>query len=95
MKNNEQHPVWNILKKEKYVEEFYPEAEEMYDFIKSLCDTAGNVTKDGNTVPAMKIFFDMWNQCATETFFILSEIVTNADIEYPEHKESSLSQINF
>lgn len=31
-----EHPVWKILKKEKYVEEFYPKAEEMYDFIQSL-----------------------------------------------------------
>lgn len=75
--NSEQHPVWNILKKEKYIEKFYPKAEEMYDFIKRLYNTAGNVTKDGNTVPAMKLFFDMWNQYETETFFILSEIVNN------------------
>lgn len=73
--SNKQHPVWNILDKERYVEEFHKEAEDMYDFIKSIVNTCGNVTKDGNTQPAMKVFFDMWNNYSSETFCILRELV--------------------
>ena len=74
------HPVWSILKKEKYVEEFYPKAEEMYDFIRNLCISAGKVTKDGDTVPAMKVFFDMWNTYETETFAILADITESKGV---------------
>ena len=70
-----EHPVWSILKKEKYVEEFYPQAEEMYDFIKSIVEICGNITTDGNTVPAMKKFFDMWNEYSSETYWILGNLV--------------------
>ena len=73
-KNNE-HPVWKILNKDKYVEEFYQQAESMYDFIKGIVTVCGNTTKDGNTVPTMKVFFDMWNEFSGETFWILSELV--------------------
>lgn len=80
--NNEQedcdineHPVWSILNKEKYVEEFYPQAESMYDFIKSIVNICGNTIKDGNTVPTMQIFFDMWNEFSSETFWILDSLV--------------------
>lgn len=51
----------------------------MYDFIKNLVDTTGNVTINGETVPAMKAFFDMWNCHDTETFFILSELQEKCD----------------
>lgn len=77
-KNNE-HPVWKILNKNKYVEEFYQQAESMYDFIKSIVTVCGNTTKDGNTVPAMKVFFDMWNEFSDETFWILSELVNKKE----------------
>lgn len=70
-----EHPVWSVLNKEKYIEGFYSKAEEMYDFIKSLVDICGNITKDGNTVPAMRQFFDMWNEYSSETFCILSSLV--------------------
>lgn len=73
--SNKQHPVWRILDKSKYVEEFYPQAEAMYDFIKGIVDTCGKVTKDGNTQPAMKVFFEMWNDFSSETFCILRDLV--------------------
>ena len=70
-----EHPVWSILNKEKYVEEFYSQTESMYDFIKSIVSICGNTTKDGNTVPTMQIFFDMWNEYSSETFWILDSLV--------------------
>lgn len=76
MKKSE-HPVWSILDKEKYAEEFHSQAEEMYDFIKGIVETCGNVTRDGKTVPAMKVFFDMWNEQSSETFRILDSLVNN------------------
>lgn len=72
-----EHPVWSILNKEKYVEEFYPKAENMYDFIKSIVNICGNTTMDGNTVLTMKIFFDMWNEYSGETFCILYSLVNS------------------
>ena len=73
--NNIEHPVWGILKKEKYVEEFQPKAEEMYDFIKSLVDITGNITENGETVPSMLKLFNMWNEYGSETFWILNALV--------------------
>ena len=74
-----EHPVWCILDRDKYVDEFQPQAEEMYDFIKGIVDTCGNTTKDGNTVPTMKVFFDMWNEFSSETFWILAELVNTEE----------------
>lgn len=79
-----EHPVWDILNKDRYVEEFYTKAEEMYDFIKSIVDICGNITKDGNTVPAMKQFFDMWNEYSSETFCILDSLVNNTEDDKKE-----------
>lgn len=75
MKENREHPVWTILNKEKYVEEYYSEFEEMYDFINALVKQSGCITKDGNTIPTMKVFFDMWNDYGGETFRILGSLV--------------------
>ena len=80
-----EHPVWSILNKDKYVEEFYPQAEVMYDFIKGIVATCGNTTKDGNTVLAMKVFFDMWNEFSSETFWILDKLVNTE--EQSENRE--------
>ncbi len=55
--NINKHPVWKVLNKEKYVEEFIPQAQTMYDFIKSIVNICGNITIDGNTVPVMQVFF--------------------------------------
>lgn len=74
-----EHPVWGILNKDKYVEEFYPQAEAMYAFIKGIVTTCGNTTKDGNTVPTMKVFFDMWNEFRNETFWILGALTHDAE----------------
>ena len=81
----EEHPVWSVLDKKKYVEDFYPKAEEMYDFIKSIVSVCGNVTKDGNTVPAMQLFFNLWNEYFSETLYIyiLGSLV------YPEEQSNS------
>ena len=77
-----EHPVWKILKKEKYVEEFYPKAEEMYDFIQSLINITGNITENGETIPTMLKFFNMWNEYDSETFWILSELVHKNKIQW-------------
>lgn len=74
-----EHPVWSILDRDKYVEEFYPQLEAMYDFIKGIVTTCGNTTKDGNTVPTMKVFFDMWNEFSSETFWILDRLVNTEE----------------
>lgn len=74
---NGEHPVWKVLNKEKYVEEFIPKAEAMYDFIKSIVNTCGNSTVDGNTVPTMQVFFNMWNGYSSETFWILDSLVNS------------------
>lgn len=71
--------VWKILNKEKYTEEFIPQVEKMYDFIKKLVDTCGNTTVNGNTVPTMQVFFDMWNEYSHETFRILDVLVHKSD----------------
>lgn len=63
------------FKKEKYVEEFYPKAEEMYNFIQSLINITGNTTENGEITPTMLKFFNMWNEYESETFWILSELV--------------------
>lgn len=75
MSRTEEHPVWSILNKEKYVEEYYSEFEEMYNFINYLVKVSGNAIKDGNTIPTMRIFFDMWNTYGGETFWILDHLV--------------------
>lgn len=72
---NAEHPVWSILCKEAYVEKFHPKAEEMYDFIKQLVEACGDVIQDGKAIPAMKRFFDMWNNYSSETFWILDRLV--------------------
>ena len=76
-----EHPVWKILKKEKYVEEFYPKAEEMYDCIRSLINITGNITENGETIPTMLKFFNMWNEYHSETFWILNELVHKNKIQ--------------
>lgn len=76
-----EHPVWKILKKAQYVEEFYPKAEEMYDFIQSLINITGNITENGETIPTMLKFFNMWNEYDSETFWILSELVHKNKIQ--------------
>lgn len=76
-----EHPVWKVLKKENFTEDFIPQAEEMYNFIKSIVDTCGNTTVDGNTVPTMKVFFDMWNEYSSETFRILDSLVNTKEEE--------------
>ena len=78
-----EHPVWKILKKEKRddVEEFYPKAEEMYNFIQSLINITGNITENGETIPTMLKFFNMWNEYGSETFWILSELVYKNKIQ--------------
>lgn len=86
-----EHPVWSILNKDAYAEEFYPKAEEMYDFIKGIVTVCGNTTKDGNTVPTMKVFFDMWNEFSSETFCILGKLV---DDESEKSKEGSVEKLN-
>lgn len=73
----DEHPVWKILNKEKYVKEFLPKAEKMYDFIKSIVNICGNTTVDGNTVLTMRVFFDMWNEYSSETFRILDSLVNS------------------
>lgn len=72
-----EHPVWKVLNKGKYVEEFFPQAENMYDFIKSIVCVCGNTTVGGNTVPTMQVFFNMWNEYSSETFRILDSLVNN------------------
>lgn len=69
------------FKKEKYVEEFYPKAEEMYDFIRSLINITGNITENGETIPTMLKFFNMWNEYHSETFWILNELVHKNKIQ--------------
>lgn len=82
-----EHQVWKILKKEKYVEEFYPKAEEMYDFIQSLINITGNITENGETIPTMLKFFNMWNEYHSETFWILSELVHKNKIQWNDDLE--------
>lgn len=74
---NGEHPVWSILRKEAYVDEFVSKAENMYDFIKALVVACGRVTVNGNTVPGMQVFFDMWNEYSSETFRILDSLVNS------------------
>lgn len=73
--NMNEHPVWKVLNREKYVKEFIPQAEKMYDFIKSIVNTCGNTTVDENTVHTMQVFFNMWNEYLSETFWILDSLV--------------------
>lgn len=71
MENKKEHPVWKILRKERYITEFQPKAEAMYDFIKALCEKTGDTT--------MKVFFNMWNEYNSETFCILNYLVNNEE----------------
>lgn len=72
---NTEHPVWKVLDKSKFVESAWRDIEEMYDFIKGIVKVTGNTTVDGNTVPKMKVFFDMWNNHSDEVFWILRSLV--------------------
>ena len=72
---NTEHPVWKVLDKSKFVESAWRDIEEMYDFIKDIVKVTGNTTVDGNTVPKMKVFFDMWNNHSDEVFWILGSLV--------------------
>lgn len=47
----------------------------MYDFIKRICDEAGDVMVDGKCVPAMRKFYELWNNFSSETFRILQHLV--------------------
>jgi len=49
--------------------------DEMYNFIQSLINITGNITENGETIPTMLKFFNMWNEYDSETFWILSELV--------------------
>lgn len=70
------HKVWSVLNKDKYVEEYYPVIEDMYDFIESLTKRAGYIVDDdGEGMLAMEKFFNLWNEYCEEVFFILSSIV--------------------
>lgn len=53
----------------------------MYDFIQSLINITGNITEDGETIPTMLKFFNMWNEYNSETFWILSELVHKNKIQ--------------
>lgn len=79
MSMKKEHPVWSILRKTRYVPEFYPEAEAIYDFIKSLCMKAGSITYKGVEVSQMKIFFNLWNDYSSETFHILDHLVNDTE----------------
>ena len=54
----------------------------MYDFIQSLINVTGNITENGVTIPTMLKFFNMWNECENETFWILNELVHENEYEY-------------
>lgn len=84
MSMKKEHPVWNILRKKRYVPEFYPEAEAIYDFIKSLCVKAGSITYKGVEVSQMKIFFNLWNEYNSETFRILDHLVNDTENDKEE-----------
>lgn len=47
----------------------------MYNFIQSLINITGNITENGETIPTMLKFFNMWNEYSNETFWILNELV--------------------
>lgn len=76
-----EHKVWDILDKSKFTDEFVPQAEYMYDFIKGLVTTSGNCTSSlsGDTVKTMKEFFDLWNNYGSETFKILGTLVNTKE----------------
>lgn len=71
--------VWRILNQGLYEEEFYPQAEKIYDCVKYLVCTCGNITVDGKNVPAMRVLFDMWNNYSNETFKILEALVHESE----------------
>lgn len=79
MSMKKEHPVWSILQKDNYVPEFYPKVEEMYDFIQSLINITGNITENGETIPTMLKFFNMWNDYSSETFHILDHLVNDTE----------------
>lgn len=70
-----EHPVWNVLQKDKYVAEYHKQAEEIYDFIKGLVEKCGTITVDRVEILAMKRFFDMWNKYSSDTFRIMDSLV--------------------
>lgn len=70
-----EHPVWKVLYKQNYIPEFYPQAEAMYDFLKSLTDVTSKIQLNGKTVSAMKVLYNMWNNYSSETFCILQSLV--------------------
>lgn len=47
----------------------------MYNTTKGIVKAAGNVTVNGDTVPAMEVFLNMWVEMESETFLILSNII--------------------
>lgn len=69
------HEVWKILRKEKFTEESWPEFEQMYDIIERICTAAGDVRVDGECVPAMRKFYEYWNDFSHETYRILGHLV--------------------
>lgn len=72
---SKEHDVWKVLRKENYVEEFIPQAENMYDFIKTLVADSGTVEVDGKEIPVMKVFLDMWCSYSSETYRMLQGII--------------------
>lgn len=66
-----QHPVWKILKKDRYVKESWKFYEDLYDFIDSLTKQCDESVFDGHKELTMRHLFNLWNEHSAETFAIL------------------------
>ena len=74
-----QHPVWKILKKDRYVKEYWKFYEDLYDFIDSLTKQLGESVFDGRKELTMRHLYNLLNEQNTETFVILDR-VTRSDV---------------
>lgn len=70
-----EHPVWDILQKEDYTKSDQSKLEDLFNITKGIVKATGNVTVNGDTVPAMEVFLNMWVEMESETFLILSNII--------------------
>lgn len=74
-----QHPVWKILKKDRYVKESWKFYEGLYDFIDSLTKQCSERVFNGHKELTMRHLYNLLNEQGAETFAIL-DCVTRSSV---------------
>lgn len=74
----EEHPVWEIVRKDIYTEEGHRQVEYIYDFLTAMKKSIGSLT--------MQELWKLWNEFGDETFSILKKLTASESSESPDAK---------